>query len=139
METRDSLKYLTAHGIKPSVQRLAVMGYLLEHHTHPTVEEIYTALIKEIPTLSKATVYNTLRLLVEKGAANQLTIDEHNACYDGHLEPHAHFLCKRCGRVFDLPLKQPQLTKETNIPANFSVDDASLYFRGTCPDCQAIN
>lgn len=139
MEHQDSLTYLNAHGVKPSVQRLAVMSYLLEHHTHPTVEEIYSALIKDIPTLSKATVYNTLRLLVERGAANQLTIDERNACFDACLQPHAHFLCKRCGRVFDLPLKQQQLTRETEIPAGFSVDNSSLYFRGTCTDCQTVN
>lgn len=139
MDSKESLKYLAAHGIKPSVQRLAVMGYLLEHDTHPTVDEIYCALIKDIPTLSKATVYNTLRLLVEKGAANQLTIDERNACYDGQLYPHAHFLCKRCGKVFDLPLRQQHLANETDIPAGFRVDDSALYFRGVCPDCQTIN
>ena len=139
MDSKDSLNYLVAHGIKPSVQRLAVMDYLMAHDTHPTVDEIYCALIDDIPTLSKATVYNTLKLLVEKGAASQLTIDERNACYDGQLHPHAHFLCKRCGKVFDLPLKQPQLTKETDIPTGFSVEDASLYFRGVCPNCQHTN
>ena len=47
---------LQGHNIKPSVQRIAIMKYLMEHRTHPTVDEIYTALSPTIPTLSKTTV-----------------------------------------------------------------------------------
>ena len=57
---QETYDYLLKHGIKPSIQRLAVMGYLLEHRTHPAVDEIYNALKAEVPTLSKTTVYNTL-------------------------------------------------------------------------------
>ena len=52
----DVLKRLQNHNIKPSVQRIAIMNYLIEHRTHPTVDEIYTALSPSIPTLSKTTV-----------------------------------------------------------------------------------
>lgn len=69
-------EYLLSYHIKPSVQRIAIMDYLLNHKTHPCIDEIYTALCKEIPTLSKTTVYNTLKLFVEHGAAKMLTIDE---------------------------------------------------------------
>ena len=72
----DVVKRLQNHNIKPSVQRIAIMTYLMEHRTHPTVDEIYTALAPSIPTLSKTTVYNTLKLLSEQGAAQTLTIDE---------------------------------------------------------------
>ena len=84
-------EYLLSYHIKPSVQRIAIMDYLLNHKTHPCIDEIYTALCKEIPTLSKTTVYNTLKLFVEHGAAKMLTIDEKNACFDGDVHPHAHF------------------------------------------------
>ena len=52
----DVVKRLQNHNIKPSVQRIAIMNYLIEHRTHPTVDEIYTALSPSIPTLSKTTV-----------------------------------------------------------------------------------
>ena len=77
---------LQGHNIKPSVQRIAIMKYLMEHRTHPTVDEIYTALSPTIPTLSKTTVYNTLKILSEQGAAQTLTIDERNTCYDADTE-----------------------------------------------------
>ena len=100
MRTYD---YLLSFNVKPSVQRLAIMDYLLTHRTHPSIEEIYLALCDDIPTLSKTTVYNTLKLFVEHGAAQMLTIDEHNVCFDGDLSLHAHFLCKSCNKIFDLP------------------------------------
>ena len=65
---------LQEHHIKPSVQRIAIMKYLMEHHTHPTVDEIYTALSPTIPTLSKTTVYNTLKILTEEGAADRKSV-----------------------------------------------------------------
>ena len=46
-------EYLLSYNIKPSVQRLAIMDYLLNHKTHPSIDEIYMALVKDIPTLSK--------------------------------------------------------------------------------------
>lgn len=139
METNTTLNYLQVHGIKPSLQRMAVMTYLIEHRTHPTADEIYTALHPSIPTLSKTTVYNTLKLLTEKGAALQLTIDERNCCFDADTSPHAHFLCTRCGRVYDMKLNQAELIKCACVPDNFQTEDAQLYLRGCCPKCAAQN
>ena len=87
-------EYLLSYEIKPSVQRIAIMDYLLKHNTHPCIDEIYMALHDDIPTLSKTTVYNTLKLFIEHGAAKMLTIDERNACFDGDTSAHAHFQCK---------------------------------------------
>lgn len=139
METNTTLSCLQAHGIKPSLQRMAVMTYLMEHRTHPTADEIYTALHPSIPTLSKTTVYNTLKLLTEKGVALQLTIDERNCCFDADTSPHAHFLCTRCGRVYDMKLNQAELIKCACVPDKFQTEDAQLYLRGCCPKCAAQN
>ena len=135
MEAATTLRYLTEHGVKPSVQRLAVMDYLMEHHTHPTVDEIYSALLPNMPTLSKTTVYNTLKLLTEQGAAIQLTIDERNVCFDADTSAHAHFLCTRCGRVFDLPLRHSAMEDEAEIPSGFITEQTAVYYRGCCCQC----
>jgi len=79
MTNKAAYECLMDHGVKPSVQRIAIMDYLLKNRTHPTAEEIYSALVNLIPTLSKTTVYNTLKLFVEQGAALMLTIDEKNS------------------------------------------------------------
>ena len=135
MKTSATLSYLTDHDVKPSVQRMAVMQYLFDHRTHPTADEIYMALHKQMPTLSKTTVYNTLKLLTDKGAALQLTIDERNCCFDADTSPHAHFLCTRCGKVYDLKLNNKHLTNNADIPNGFRPEGVQLYFRGCCPTC----
>lgn len=135
MTTTTTVEYLTSHGIKPSVQRIAVMDYLLENHTHPTVEEIYNDLHEKMPTLSKTTVYNTLKLLTEHEAISQLTIDEHRSCYDADTSKHAHFLCNQCGKVYDIRLLNDRLESIADIPANFTACCSALYFIGCCSEC----
>ena len=122
-------------GIRPSLQRIEIMRYLLTHPTHPTIDEIFMELKKRIPTVSRTTIYNTLRMFSEKGGELMITIDEHNVCYDGTTTPHAHFSCKVCGRVFDMPDMHPPTPQSTAIEG-FSIDDAQLYYKGVCADCQ---
>lgn len=130
-------EHLERYGIRPSVQRVAVMHYLLTHRTHPTVDEIYNELVKEIPTLSRTTVYNTLHLLYEHGAVLALCIDGINAHFDGYTHPHAHFLCTQCGKVYDVDLDDASFI-ERNAPKNATrTTDAQLYYKGTCADCEA--
>ena len=137
MNQQSAYEYLMGHGVKPSVQRLAVMEYLLMHFTHPTADEIYSALIEKIPTLSKTTVYNTLKLFVEHGAVKMLTIDEKNVMFDADTSSHAHFLCTKCNKVYDLPLHAAKLHKCVVIPDDFDVEDVAVYVRGVCKACKA--
>jgi Fur family peroxide stress response transcriptional regulator len=132
---KTAREHLIKFGIRPSVQRVAVMKYLLTHHTHPTVDEIYSALAPEIPTLSRTTVYNTLHLLHEHGAILVLVMDGITAHFDGFTYPHAHFLCTRCGKVFDVELESTEFVKR-NTPRNAAViTDTQLYYKGICEDC----
>ena len=73
------------------MQRIAIMQYLMEHPIHPSADDIYTALSPSMPTLSKTTVYNTLKLFSEQGAAQMLTIDEKNTNFDADTSIHSHF------------------------------------------------
>ena len=131
--------YLLSFNIKPSVQRIAIMDYLLKHKTHPCIDEIYLALCNDIPTLSKTTVYNTLKLFVEHGAANMLTIDEHNACFDGDTSVHSHFLCKSCNKIYDMPINKELLETEKMKENGFEVEEIHQYYKGICPKCRKKN
>lgn len=130
------VEHLKRHGIKPSVQRVAIMRYLMEHCTHPTVDAIYSDLQSQMPTLSRTTVYNTLALLEESDALTALTIDSRNIHYDGDTHPHAHFMCRKCKCIFDIPL--PEGGVETNVNAldGFKVEHTRLYYDGLCEQCR---
>lgn len=135
MNDNAAYTYLLNHGVKPSVQRLAVMEYLMDNHSHPTVDDIYTALVSKIPTLSKTTVYNTLKLLVGHNAAHMLTIDERNTCFDGVMEPHAHCFCTRCGKILDVKPYSVDAPSQ-KLPDGFEVENVELYYRGVCAECR---
>ena len=68
----NAAQSLQEKNIRPSLLRIKILEYLISVKTHPTVDEIYDKLLPEIPTLSKTTVYNTLKLLVEAGFPKQL-------------------------------------------------------------------
>lgn len=131
----DAYKHLQTYNIKPSVQRIAIMDYLLTHKTHPNVEEIYSALNPSIPTLSKTTVYNTLKLFTAHNAASLLTIDEKNVCFDGDTSPHAHLLCKCCNRIYDLPLPQADKELIDMEVGGHIINEVHSYYRGICKNC----
>lgn len=121
-------------GINPSAQRIAVMQYLMATKSHPTVADIYEALLPEHPTLSRTTIYNTLKLFVENGCALSLDIDSANARYDATTNPHAHFFCRRCHRVTDIAMTLPQL--DTDVYKDYKCDDVALFYTGVCPECR---
>ena len=125
---------LQKYHIKPSVQRIAIMKYLMEH---PTVDEIYTALSPTIPTLSKTTVYNTLKILTEQGAVQTLTIDERNTCYDAATTPHAHFLCKCCGQIYDLAYDNTMKRVDDIEMNGHEIQELHFYYKGICKRCKA--
>ena len=127
---------LIKHEVKPSVQRMAIMDYMMTHFTHPSVDEIYNALSPKFPTPSRTTVYNTLKLFVEHGAVRMLTIDEHNACFDGDMSLHAHFLCKKCGKIYDMPLQNHEdALLGVQVDGN-EITEVHQYFKGICKDCR---
>ena len=133
MEAYDRL---LAYGIKPSMQRMAIMKYLMEHPVHPSVDVIHSALSPSMPTLSKTTVYNTLKLFTEQGASLMLTIDEKNVHFDADTSAHSHFLCKSCGAIYDLP---PEQTEENpDEPCRMDghhVQEVHCYYKGVCRNC----
>jgi len=135
MKQTEAYERLVSKGIRPSLQRLAIMDYLIKHPIHPTIEDVYNGLCGQIPTLSKTTVYNTLRMLSENQAAQMITIDEHRVCYDGNIKSHVHFYCKKCGKVIDLfEEPAPQLSEPKTVDGNI-VCEEQLYYKGICKEC----
>ena len=130
----ESHQYLRQFSIKPSVQRSAVMNFLLKNRIHPTIEEIYLALSPTMPTLSKTTVYNTLDLFVERGAVRALAIDEKNARYDVDISAHAHLLCRSCGSVSDIFNLKP-IMYEIPASSKFKIDSVEISYYGICEKC----
>ncbi|MDR2894580.1 MAG: transcriptional repressor [Alistipes sp.] len=127
---------LSEHDIRPSLQRLSVMDFLLKNRTHPTADDIYTALAPQIPGLSRTTVFNTVSLLSKHGAILSLDLDGGRTHYDGDTSPHAHFLCTRCGMIHDIGLGD-DFVQNYSVPAlpGAAVTDVQLNYKGLCAEC----
>lgn len=134
----DAYNRLLRYGIRPSAPRIAIMQYLLAHQTHATISDIYSELSPLIPTLSKTTVYNTLRMFSDMGAAQMITIDDHHVCYDGEIKPHAHFICRECGCVKDLwNMDIGHDTHKSFVIDGCLIDEVQIYSKGICDECMA--
>lgn len=124
---------LRTAGVKPTYQRLRILKYLKENKTHPGVDMIYKALVGEIPTISKTTVYNTLDILRKKGLVIPLTISGTHTRFDGNTSWHSHFLCEQCGRIIDLDIKCEYLEKKE--VEGHQIKQIRGYLKGVCRDC----
>ncbi len=126
------LKKLKEKGIRPSYIRVRIYSYLEESRIHPTVDEIYEFLSKEILTLSKTTVYNTLKLFTEKGLAQQLNIEGNELRYEAIRGFHGHFKCEKCNSIYDMKISQ--LEFEDDI-SEFVINEEQVLVTGVCPKC----
>jgi len=124
---------LNGHNIRLSYHRLKVLEYLCRHADHPTVEQIYDSVQKEIPTLSKTTVYNTLHVLENAGLVSAINMEDKETRYDIVTKNHGHFLCEKCGEIFDFKVNPDALAVEGLT--GFKVTDRRVCFKGVCPKC----
>mgnify|MGYP000855917222 CR=1 FL=1 len=129
-------KELNLRNVNLSYQRLKVLKYLTQNQCHPTVDQIFTDLHKDISTLSKTTVYNTLRVLEEVDLVRVITIEEHETRYDINVENHGHFKCESCGTIYDFSVDIDFLTPRDLD--KFKINDKNVYFKGICPRCLSI-
>lgn len=124
---------LKKRNINLSYQRLKVLEYLIQNHCHPTVDQIFSELQKDISILSKTTVYNTLRLLVNAGMVRIITIEDNETRYDIVPESHGHFKCESCGAIYNFSI-DVDLIKSTDLK-DFKIINKDVYFKGICPKC----
>ena len=134
MDQQTLATTLREHGISPTQQRLAVYQYLLKHRTHPTADTVYQALAADYPTMSRTTVYNTMRALFGAGLLRIVTIDAEEQHFDADTADHGHFRCKQCGKLFDFTL--PSNASHSLAPSGYRTEVFDVYATGVCPHCQ---
>lgn len=120
---------LRRHGIQPTSQRLAVAQFVLETKSHPTADQVWERVRRRSPTLSRATVYNTLNLFVEKGLLRAQVVREGAVVFDPHVARHHHLIDVETGDIHDVPWEAVRVTGEKSLPG-FEVEDYRVVMRG---------
>lgn len=116
-------------------QKKIILDYLKSVKTHPSAEEVYSAVRKKLPHISRGTVYRILKKFKEKGIVQEVySFVSH---FDGDTSSHGHFICKECGKIYDVFNKKCEVNiKRTE---NGKVHDCQVYLYGICKKCQINN
>jgi Fur family transcriptional regulator, peroxide stress response regulator len=137
-ELTDALRQA---GLRLTPQRLAVCKALAGDRSHPTAQALHTALQAQFPTLSRATIYNTLQTLVEAGLIHELgTAGDGSVHYDADPSPHVNLVCVRCHKVedyADAPLAA--VARSVRRGSGYDLQGARVVYYGICPRCRETN
>jgi Fe2+ or Zn2+ uptake regulation protein len=120
---------LKNHGINPSAQRVAVAQYVLHTDEHPSADEVWTRVRKRFPFVSRATVYNTLNLFVEKGLLRQFVLTEGRVVFDPTTDDHHHFIDEHSGTIHDVPWDAVRVSNVSKLDG-FEVREYQVVMRG---------
>ncbi len=121
--------------IKLTPQRLAILTFLKENKSHPSAEDIFKSVQKQFPTMSFATVYNTLEALKNKDSVQELKIDSGKKRYDPDVSRHHHLICIKCRNIVDI-FKDFKINISKELTSGFDLLGNSIEFFGVCQKCK---
>ena len=126
-----------AGGFALTVQRRTIFEVVLRRDDHPTADQIYQAVRRRIPGLSRTTVYRVLETLAGLGAVRRLDHAGGTVRFDGRVERHHHLVCVQCHRVVDFEDRGlDRITLPPGTPGGFKIDDYSVHLLGRCARCR---
>jgi len=123
------VELLTQHGIQPSAHRVAVAQYVLTTEEHPSADRVWARVKERFPMISRATVYNTLNLFVQKELLRELHLAPDSVVFDPNMDRHHHLIDEESGRIHDIPWNQVEVRKIAGI-SDFEVSDYQVVMHG---------
>ena len=126
---QDVVAVLSEHGIQPSAHRVAVAQYVLTTQDHPSADRVWARVKERFPMISRATVYNTLNLFVEKALLRELHLAPDSVVFDPNMERHHHLIDDETGRIFDVEWDQVEVCNISRI-ANYEIRDYQVVMHG---------
>jgi Fur family iron response transcriptional regulator len=120
---------LRRHGITPTHQRLEIAHALFSRRRHLSADQILAIVNLRHSETSKATVYNTLKLFLEKGLVREVIVDPSKVFYDPNTEPHHHFYNQVSGELIDIDAEDMQITGLPAAPAGMVAERVDIIIR----------
>lgn len=120
---------LRSRGIRPSSQRIAVATAVLGRDDHPAADQIWERARVDLPEVSRATVYNTLNLLVECGLLRPVVLTGGGVVFDCNVSAHHHFIDDATGRIHDVPWEALQVCNLDSL-SDCEVREYQVVLRG---------
>lgn len=126
---------LRAYHLKATPQRIAI-AEALDTFGHLSVEQLYELLKKKFHSLSLATIYKNINIMMENAFVSEVKLPEQKSVYELTKESHAHLQCKECHQVWDIHIDLDDVIKEAADASTFEIHSASLVLSGICDQCR---
>lgn len=118
-------------------QRTVIMDTLVQLRSHPTADELYEVVRRELPNVSLGTIYRNLDVLAKSGHVRKVDTGTGQARFDAEPAPHHHVRCRVCGRVDDVKITAgTRIERPKRSEHGFEILDHRIEFEGLCPDCR---
>lgn len=125
----EAATMLRAYGISPTAQRVAIVRTLFTRGTHLAADDLFRLINASAPHVSKATVYNTLGLLAEKGLIRAVIADPARVSYDPNTSPHHHLYDEATGELTDIAADEIRITKLPVLPEGAELQGVDVIIR----------
>lgn len=132
----SALAILREAGLRSTPQRLAIACEVFSRD-HPTVAEVYESVRGAFPTIGLATIYNTLKVMTERGLVRELPFAD-AIRFDANLSPHANLVCKQCGAIADSEECADLIVamrKRVSDDGGFQPESQRVDIYGVCRSC----
>jgi len=126
---------LRQHNLKATPQRLAIVS-ALHRAGHLNIDSLYALMLKTFSSISLATIYKNMHLMIENSFIEEIKIPEQKSVYELTKSAHSHLVCKTCGLVEDITLNMSDILNETTSKSHFVISKTDLVLSGYCKDCQ---
>jgi Fur family transcriptional regulator, peroxide stress response regulator len=134
MKTASTM--LKATDLAVTAQRAAVMKFLHGNTDHPSMDTIYKRVKKRFPFISRATVYNTVRVLTRAGLLQEVLVQQEKTRVDSNVSRHHHFKCMRCGRIEDVPYDILTAAHVSKHAKSYHIEEVRVVMEGRCKRCR---
>jgi len=126
---REITELLRETGIPATLQRVEIARVILSRHTHMSADQVYVAVLEAVPDMSRATVYNTLKLFREKKLVRELIVDPERVVFDSNTEPHYHLYNAERGTLIDVSADELKVVGMPKLPPDLQLDEVDVIIR----------
>jgi Fur family iron response transcriptional regulator len=126
---REISELLREAGIPATLQRVEIARVILSRHTHMSADQVLGAVLETVPDMSRATVYNTLKLFREKKLVRELIVDPERVVFDSNTEPHYHLYNAERGTLIDVSADELKVVGMPKLPPDLQLDEVDVIIR----------
>jgi Fur family peroxide stress response transcriptional regulator len=125
---------LRNHNLKATPQRLAITDILCVHG-HIGIESLYDVMMKKFSSISLATIYKNINLMLENSFIQEVKLPNQKSVYELTKHSHSHIICEKCGTVNDISVDLNTIVNSVATLENFEINKVDLVLSGVCKNC----